>query len=137
MIFQMLPKLIEQLYQDLELGTVPTLDEQRFYPVKIGPIALGVKGLEPGYYFFSNIGPLPTKKREEFLTHAMKANFLGQGTGGASLGLQEDESSLTLSLSLPYEMNYNSFKDSLEEFVNFVDYWKKELVKHEIEAEKA
>ncbi len=66
----------------------------------------------------------------------MKANFLGQGTGGGALGLKEDESSLTLSLSLPYEMNYKVFKDSLEEFANFIDYWKKELARHDKEAEK-
>ena len=61
----------------------------------------------------------------------MKANFLGQGTGGATIGLKEDESFLTLSLSLPYEMNYRAFKDAVEEFVNYLEYWKSEAARHE------
>jgi len=33
-------------------------------------------------------------------------------------------------------MNYIAFKESLEDFANFVEYWKKETVRFEIEAEK-
>jgi hypothetical protein len=40
-------------------------------------------------------------------------------------------------LSLPYEMNYKAFKESLEDFANFVEFWKKETVRFEIEAEKS
>lgn len=132
----MLKNLLQQLYQDLGLGTVPPPDEQKVHLLKINSLDISMTDLDPGFYFSSLIGPLPQKKKEDFLMLLMKANFLGQGTGGAALGLKDDESSLTLSLSLPYEMNYNTFKDSLEEFVNFIDYWKKELIKHEIEAEK-
>jgi hypothetical protein len=129
----MLKNLLPQLCQELALAA-PSLDEHKVHHLKIGPFEIALKDLEPGYYFYSNIGPLPTKKKEDFLMMVMKANFLGQGTGGGALGLKEDESSLTLSLSLPYEMNYKAFKDNLEEFANFVDYWKKETVRHETEA---
>lgn len=132
----MLKNLLQQLYQDLGLGTVPPADEQKMHHLKISFLDISMTDLDPGFYFSSNIGPLPKKKKEDFLMLLMKANFLGQGTGGAALGLKDDESSLTLSLSLPYEMNYKTFKDSLEEFVNFIDYWKKELIKHETEAAK-
>lgn len=132
----MLKTLLQQLCQDLGLDTVPPVDEQQFHQLKIGAFDIGLKDLDPGFYFSSNIGPLPKKKTEDFLMLLMKANFLGQGTGGATLGLKEDESFLTLSLSLPYEMNYKAFKDSLEEFANFVEFWKKESVRHELEAGK-
>jgi hypothetical protein len=132
----MLKNLLQQLCQDLGLENVPPVDEQKFHQVKIGAFDIAMKDLEPGFYFSSNIGPLPKKKTEDFLMLLMKANFLGQGTGGATLGLKEDESFLTLSLSLPYEMNYKAFKDSLEEFANFVEFWKKESVRHELEAGK-
>jgi len=131
-----LKNLLEQLCQELGLGALPPLDEQKFHHLKISSLDISMTDLDPGFYFSSNIGALPKKKKEEFLMLLMKANFLGQGTGGGALGLKEDESSLTLSLSLPYEMNYKVFKDSLEEFANFIDYWKKELVRHETEAEK-
>ena len=131
----MLKTLLQQLCQELGI-TEPILNENQFYQLKIGAFDIEMKDLDPGFYFSSNIGPLPKKKTEEFLMLLMKANFLGQGTGGATLGLKEDESFLTLSLSLPYEMNYKAFKDSLEEFANFVEFWKKESVRHEIEAGK-
>jgi hypothetical protein len=132
-----LKTLLEQLCQELGLGTIPPMDENKFHNLKISSLDISMKDLDPGFYFASNIGPLPKKKKEDFLMLLMKANFLGQGTGGATLGLKEDESFLTLSLSLPYDMNYKVFKDSLEEFGNFVDYWKKETVRYEIEAEKS
>lgn len=131
-----LKNLLQQLYQDLGLGAVLPPDEQKIHQLKISSFDISMTDLDPGFYFSSNIGPLPKKKKEDFLMLLMKANFLGQGTGGGALGLKEDESSLTLSLSLPYEMNYKVFKDSLEEFANFIDYWKKELARHDKEAEK-
>ncbi len=130
-----LKNLLQQLYQDLGLGAVPPPDEQKIHQLKISSFDISMTDLDPGFYFSSNIGPLPKKKKEDFLMLLMKANFLGQGTGGGALGLKEDESSLTLSLSLPYEMNYKAFKDSLEDFTNFVEYWKKETVRFEAEAE--
>ena len=133
----MLKNLLEQLCQELELGTLAPIDENRFHHLKISSYPISMKDLDPGCYLSSNIGPLPEKKKEDFFMLLMKANFLGQGTGGAAFGLKEDESCLTLSLSLPYEMNYKAFKDSLEDFVNFVDYWKKEIVRFEAEAEKS
>jgi hypothetical protein len=132
----MLKTLLQQLCQDLGMDTVPPADELKIHHLKINSFDIEMKDLDPGFYFSSNIGPLPKKKTEEFLMLLMKANFLGQGTGGATLGLKEDESFLTLSLSLPYEMNYKAFKDSLEEFANFVEFWKKESVRHELEAGK-
>ncbi len=133
----MLKNLLEQLNQELGLGELPPADELKFHHFKMNSFDISMKDLDPGFYFSSNIGPLPKNKKEEFLMLLMKANFLGQGTGGATLGLKEDESFLTLSLSLPYEMNYIAFKESLEDFANFVEYWKKETVRFEIEAEKS
>jgi len=133
----MLKNLLEQLNQELGLGEIPPADELKFHHFKMNSFDISMKDLDPGFYFSSNIGPLPKNKKEEFLMLLMKANFLGQGTGGATLGLKEDESFLTLSLSLPYEMNYIAFKESLEDFANFVEYWKKETVRFEIEAEKS
>ena len=129
----MLNNLLPQLSQELNLGPIALPDEQKIHRVTIGSLSIALKDLNPGFYFSSDLGPLPQKKKEDFLMRVMKANFLGQGTGGGALGLKEDESCLTLSLSLPYEMNYKVFKDSLEEFVNFADYWKKEIARHEAE----
>ena len=128
----MLQKLLEQLLQELGLGT-PLLDEQKLFHLNISGFDISLKEIEPNFYISANIGPLPQNKKEEFLMLVMKANFLGQGTGGSVIGLTENESFLTLSLSLPYEMNYITFKERIEDFTNYLDYWKKEITKHEAE----
>lgn len=125
----MLRDHLSQLSEELKLGQLPPMDEKQFQRMKIGGFDIAMRDLEPGCYCVADVAPLPENKREEFLMHVMKANFLGQGTGGLTIGLKEDESCLTLSLSLPYEMNYKTFKDSLEEFINYLDYWKQETAK--------
>ncbi len=85
---------------------------------------------------WGKIGPCPTLKKEDLFIYLMKANFLGQGTGGSAIGLDQDENFLTLSLVLPYDMNYIMFRDALEDFANYIDYWKAELIRHTKAAEQ-
>ncbi len=126
----MIEKYIQQLMEELKLGASSSPDEQKLLHITIAQAAISVKDLEPGAYFFAKIAPVPPLKKEELLMLLMKANFAGQGTGGGVIGLMEDESSLTLSLSLPYELGYRAFKEALEDYVNFVDYWKSEVDRH-------
>lgn len=132
----MLERYLEQLVKELNLEPLAPLDDQKRRHLKLGKLSIALKDLDPGFYYFSQIAPLPQHKREELFIYLMKANFLGQGTGGATLGLMEDESFLTLSLALPYDMNYKAFRETLEDFANFVEYWQKELAKHEAEGLK-
>lgn len=92
-------------------------------------LSLTIQLLEPGLYLHSMIASCPKEKREELFMLLMKANFLGQGTLGAAIGLSEDEKSLTLSLTFPYEMNYRTFRGKVEDFANIVDYWRDEITK--------
>jgi Tir chaperone family protein CesT len=121
MLKEHLPKLCEEL----KLAKVPSLDEKQFYHFKLETLDIAMRDLEPGYLLVADIASIPEKKKEECLLQVMKANFLGQGTGGATIGLKEDETSLTLSWNLAYEMNYKTFKDTVEEFINYLDYWKR------------
>jgi hypothetical protein len=119
----MLENHLEQLGKELGIG-IPPLNAQNLRTLNIGKIDITMKELDPGIYFHALVSPIPQENREELLLLLMKANLLGQGTGGSTLGLKEDESSLTLSLTLPYEMNYRGFREAVEDFVNYVDYWK-------------
>lgn len=133
----MLQKLIEKLTADLELPPLPPKDDAGLFHLMLHPeLVISIKELDPGASFSAKIGPCPLKKREEFFILLMKANFLGQGAGGAVIGIDEDEKFLTLSLTLPYDMNDKGFKERIEDFANFVDYWKQELTLHNKEAEK-
>lgn len=126
----MLERLVDQLVKELSLGSVPPEDELKMRHLKVGQLMISLKELDPGVYFFSKIAPVPPQKKEELFMYLMKANFLGQGTGEGVIGLTEDESFLTLSLALPYELSYLVFKEALEEFANFVDYWRREVEAH-------
>ncbi len=134
----MLEQLLQKLIDEMELGEIPTRDEQGAYQLKLSSeMHVRIKELEPGIFFHSLLGELQVPKREELMIYLMKANFLGQGTGGSVIGLDENEKFLTLSLVLPYDMNYKSFRDSLEDFANYVDYWKEELVRFKKASEES
>lgn len=130
----MLETYIPQLFKELGLQQ-PSFEKDGSVQVAITSYLIEMVRLDPGVRFSAKIAPVPTKEKEEFLLKLMQANFLGQGTGGGALGMKEDESFLTLSLSLPYEMNYMAFKDAMQEFVNYLEYWKTETARHEKEAQ--
>ena len=127
----MLEPLIRKFVEDLELGEMPPKQEGNLYELVLSSeIALQLRELDPGVSFWAKIGPCPPAKKEELFILLMKANLLGQGTGGAVIGMDENENFLTLSSVLPYDMSYKTFKDALEDFANYLDYWGEELQKH-------
>ena len=127
----MLEQLIKTLAEELEFEELPKKEEGDIYYVSLNPqMTIRVQQLDPGLSFWAKIGACPIAKREELFILLMKANLLGQGTGGAAIALDENENFLTLSSVLPYDMNYKMFKDALEDFANYLDYWSEELIRH-------
>lgn len=132
----MFETILKRLCEELKLQT-PAMDKQQYYALQLNPeLEVKIKELDSGTLFFSKIGPCPELKKEDLFIYLMKANFLGQGTGGASIGFDESENCLTLSSVLPYDMNYQLFRDALEDFVNYTDYWKAELIRHQMAAQE-
>jgi Tir chaperone protein (CesT). len=128
----MLEEHLKTLAQELELDTTFPRDENKMAQLQLNPsLLISVRQLDPGVLFFSTLAPCPKEKREELFMWLMKANFLAQGTGGGAIALDPDENFLTLSRALPYDMNYKTFKENLEDFANFVDYWKEELLRYQ------
>lgn len=127
----MLSPLIQTLSEELELGETPVEEEGHVYHIPIHPeLTVRVQELDPGISLWARIGPCPPDKREDLFILLMKANLLGQGTGGSVIALDENENFLTLSSILSYDMNYKAFKDALEDFTNYLEYWKEELIRH-------
>jgi hypothetical protein len=126
---EMLEQCITQLVKELGLGT-PVFEKDGSCQLEISSYPVKIVKQESGAYLSALVAPPPPKEMEEYLLKLMQANFLGQGTGGAVLGMTEDESFLTLSLNLPYEINYRAFKDTIEEFINYLEYWKTETAKY-------
>ena len=126
--------MLELILHELEkhLGLKAIQDEKGLlgpYLLKIGnELDIYIKELETGLVIKSVIAPLIfSGDRETFFSYLMKANYLGQGTGGAIIALDPNEKLLTLSLIIPYEVNYRIFRDRLEEFINYLEFWKSEL----------
>ena len=124
-------KLIEMLSQELKLPAIPQKDKNGLYQLNISPsITVSAKQLDPGVFFHAKILRLPKEGNKEALfIHLMKANLLGQGTGGAAIGIDPSEKFFTLSEVLEFEVNYKTFHEKLEDFLNYIDYWKEEVPK--------
>jgi len=131
----MLKSLMKDLAAEFEL-TLPDADKG-VYTVEIVPkVVVTFMELQPGVLIDAKIEECPKEKREDLFISIMQANMLGQGTGGSAIGLDKDEKYLTLSLALPYELNYRAFKEMLEEFVNYLLYWRTQIQKAKEEAQK-
>jgi hypothetical protein len=134
----LLDQLLQKLAEELEFEEFPKKEEGNIYHVPLNPqLIVRMQQLDPGLSLWARIGPCPIVKREELFIYLMKANFLGQGTGGSTIALDENENFLTLSIVLPYDMNYKMFKDVLEDFANYLDYWREELIRHKKAAEES
>ena len=125
--------MVEQIAT--ELGIPGTKQDQQtgFILTINSTLAVSIRDLAPGFSLYSSIADCPARKREDLFIYLMRANFLGQGTGGARIGLDADEKVLTLSIGFPYEMNYQHFKESVEDFVNYVVFWRNEIARFEQE----
>ncbi len=123
----MVEEFLDTLTSTLEVAQ-PVKDEKtNTFPLIIGSHNVSVAELSPGFTFWSRIAELPEGDKEDLFIHLMQANFLGQGTGGSSIGIDPDEKFLTLSFAMPYEVNYDEFKEHLEDFLNFVEYWREQI----------
>jgi len=132
----MLDEFVSALSSDLEMKDVPVVDAKTKSCIfDFAGFSIIIKALEKGVHFKAEICEAPQKKRENILIKVMTANLIGQGTGGAAIGIDKQEKFLTLSLPLAYEMNYQAFKENIEDFINYLHYWKDEVEKAQQEAE--
>ena len=91
-------------------------------------IEIWLRDLKPGISVKSIIGNIPSVlDKEEFYSYLWRANYIGQGTGGSVISMDPNEKFLTLSIILTYEVNYRIFRDKLEDFLNYLEFWKSEL----------
>ncbi len=127
---------IEKLCKSLKIE-VPIKDKDKSYSIKINEeLEIKIWDLDPGFYFHSHIIECPQEKKEDLFIYLMRANLLGQGTAKSRIGLDKEEKILTLSHHIAYEIKYTEFKEKLEDFVNYILYWRKEIEKHKKIASK-
>ena len=127
----MLRDYLETFCKEIAIDMPPKSNESKSYVLKLAGESIAIRDLDPGVSMRAQICEVPKKKKEELFIYLMRANLLGQGTGANRIGLDADEKFLTLSLGLPYELNYQTFKETVEDFVNYLIYWREEVTKFE------
>ena len=123
----MLDEYTERLSKEIDLEIKKDLDKNLYELIINENVEVTVKDLEPGVLFFSRMTVVHKDFREELFTYIMRANLLGVGTFDSVIGMESDEKFLTLSRAMPYEVNYSTFKEALETFVNTLNVWREEV----------
>jgi hypothetical protein len=77
-------------------------------------------------YFHSVVAFAPTSNQEAFFEKMLLANLFGQGTYGATLGLDEEGKNIVLQRTIDYPLDYRQFRDHVEDFINALDLWREE-----------
>lgn len=132
-----LTHLLSELSLSLELGPLALPEKKGPIHMVISPAhSIDFREMPKGFSMWSPIGACPPNNKEDFYLLAMRANYLGQGTGKSVIGMDQEEKNLTLSSFIPYEMDYKKFKETVEDFINFIEYWKDELARHVAQADE-
>jgi hypothetical protein len=117
-----------QLFKELNLesGTLPR--DLATISLDVGGAAIVLMDAQPGIELSATIGDVPTERTEPLFIKLLRANFLGQATKGACLGLDEEGRHIVISMAVPAVRSYRQFHDALEDFINAVSFWKQEVL---------
>ena len=125
-----LEKYSDQLVNELKLEQKILKDENEVFTLDFGPsLVVKYRDLSPGLYVMAHISPLQEENREALLMQLMRMNLFGNGTKGAVIGYDEESKMLTFTQAVPYRLSYKDFRNTIEDFVNYVELWRNELKK--------
>lgn len=133
----MLQQLIEQISAAWKMEEALVPNAEGLYSLGFEPgleVIIGEKNSEE-IFFFTSLAPLPKKNREEWLIKLMAANLFGRETGGSILGIDREGKKVTLSQWVDEELSFKEFYEFLEDFVNYADVWRQELMTDQLEKE--
>lgn len=74
------------------------------------------------------IAPLPAIESDLWLIKFLEANLFGMGTRGAVIGLDSEEKNISLSHQIPSQSSFETFKETLQDFVSTIACWKEKIV---------
>lgn len=120
----------ERLIEALGLRDQVHQSENQIYSFELkGNLVIQFADLHPGLNLMSFLAPMPDVEKETFLMSLLRVNLFGSGTGGGVLGYDDEAKLLTFSMAKPYLLSYQQFKESIEDFINYVELYKEELRK--------
>lgn len=125
----MLDQFIQQLSKELELDEPLRSDAPGVFAMPIeDDLTIMISSLPQGFSLSCGIASCPKSNEGSFYERILLADLFGQGTKGGVLGLNEDGNLLTLVHQIEYNTDYKTFRDTLEDFINTVDFWRAEAV---------
>jgi len=85
----MLQKLLQTLCDSLSIP-MPILNPEKSYCLSFSDtISVSLSDLHPGIAMQATMTACPRRRREDLFIFLMRANLLGQGTGGCRIGLSQ------------------------------------------------
>jgi len=117
---------IKQLAKELD---IPYHNETEYaYTLVLSPtLSIDIQEHTSTMHMRAQVGRLPIREREALFTYLLKANFLGQGTGGAILSIDPTETFFLCSHTKELSSSYEECKQMIEDFANYVSYWQTEV----------
>ncbi len=129
----MLDKFITELQQELQIEGSLAGETPDTFNIPLGEdTSVILSPLPAGFSLTCNVIEAPKEREDIFLENALRANLFGQGTEGAILGLSEDGTHVTLIKSVDSPIDYKTFKEIVEDFLNSVEFWRGEVLTHNI-----
>jgi len=120
---------MKELAKELELENSLTSEVPGVYVFSLDEdIKIYISTISQGIYFECTFSPTESSQQEILYTNLLLANLFGEGTNGATIGLTEEGKALRLSQLINANTNYKSFKETLEDFINIVDFWNEEVL---------
>jgi hypothetical protein len=129
----MIEKFLKELQTEMELDDPFPKDGPGTWSIILSDdLKVSITELVPeGFDLRCNIGNYPTKNEGELLDKMLISNLFGQGTEGAVLAVDEDSKKLVLVRDVQRSINYQEFKEILEDFLNAADIWHEEVQKQQ------
>jgi Tir chaperone protein (CesT) family len=118
-----------KLGEDLHLTEQFVRTDEGGFKINLSPtLIVTLDPVEDGALFAAEVGRVGEVAEPESLWELLLlANLFGQGTGGAVLSLDSSGTKVRLHQAFPFELPYVQFKEQLEQFVNYAEFWEKEL----------
>ena len=120
-------KFMQQFEKDLELDRPLSRPNSSTYLIPLDEgLTMTVNLLPFGFFLMCEFANAPKENEEVLYNEMLSANLFGQGTKGATLGLNERGNLLTISQVVDYNIEYRDFKELIDDFINMIDFWKEQ-----------
>jgi hypothetical protein len=122
----MLEKLIAQLKSDFNFE-IPQKEDKSYELVFSETITISFNPFDENFNLNSKLFTFKEVPGQSELSHLLLGNLFGQATGGGILSLNIEGKELFLTKTFDYDINYKDFRDEVEDFVNYCEFWEEEM----------